>query len=146
MVSGIQFWWKWLFGVGLLLVVFGLILAFFNQSSVMNSLVNDRINPTFWRNYEELPEGYIRFQSWIYGVLGATLSGWGVFVMFIARYPFKAKEKWAWNCLFAGLLLWFLVDTVISVNFLVILNVIVNIILFLLMLVPLIASRKHFTT
>ncbi|MDH5680933.1 MAG: hypothetical protein OEZ36_05080, partial [Spirochaetota bacterium] len=73
MASGIHFWWKWLFVMGLLLVALGAVLAFFNQSSVMNALVNDRINPLFWRNYEELPEGFIRFQGWIYGVLGATL-------------------------------------------------------------------------
>ena len=80
----------------------------------------------------------------MYGVLGATLAGWGVFVAFIAHYSFKKKEKWAWNCILAGPLLWFVVDTAISLNFKVYFNAAFNTALFAAVVLPLWFSRKHF--
>ncbi len=85
------------------------------------------------------------FQKWIYGVLGATLAGWGVFVAFIAHYPFQQREKWAWNCILAGLLVWFVIDMAISLSFKVYFNVAFNTALFAAVVLPLWFSRKHFS-
>ncbi|NOX87731.1 MAG: hypothetical protein GXO77_01810, partial [Calditrichaeota bacterium] len=78
------------------------------------------------------------------GVLGAVISGWGVFLSFIAYYPFKAKERWAWNCIAAGFIVWFIIDTVISVNYHVGFNVVINIVFLLGVLLPLMFTGKHF--
>jgi hypothetical protein len=37
----------------------------------------------------ELPESTLKFQGWIYGVLGAAIAGWGTLIAFWALYPFK---------------------------------------------------------
>ena len=50
-----NFWQKWLLIVGIYLVVFGLFLTFFSQSSLMDFLFNKQIDPNFWAN-AELPE------------------------------------------------------------------------------------------
>ena len=47
-------------------------------------------------------------------MLGATVAGWGVFMAFIAHYPFRRRERWAWWCLVTGLLVWYLPDTALS--------------------------------
>jgi len=137
------FWQTWLFAVGLVIVVFGLALAFFNQTAAFDLLFNDRINPVFW-GIRDAPAEVAAFQQWIYGVLGATVAGWGVFLAFIARYPFRNRERWAWNCLAVGLLLWYTVDTALSLYFQVYFNAIFNTVLLGAVILPLAFSRKAF--
>ncbi len=135
-------WQRWLFIVSLIMSVFGVLLALFNATPLF-ALFDQQINPVFWSTVD-IPASAKEFQKWVYGVLGATLAGWGVFVAFIAHYSFKKKEKWAWNCILAGLLLWFVVDTAISLNFKVYFNAAFNTALFVTVIVPLAFSRKHF--
>jgi hypothetical protein len=142
-VSNFGFWQKWLFGFGIYVIVFGLMMAFFSQSRLMDIVFNDQINPTFWDSMGPSAAA-LEFQAFIYGVLGATMAGWGIFIAFIAHHPFKAKELWAWNCIATGMIVWFVVDTFVSIRFGVGFNVIVNTIFLLLVLLPLILTRKHF--
>ena len=67
------------------------------------------------------------FQRFVYGVLGMTVAGWGVFFIYVARYPFRRRERWAWTCIFAGITLWFIPDTAISAYFGVYVNVALNV-------------------
>ncbi len=62
-----------------------------------------------------------------------------------ARYPFRRRERWAWNGLLVGLLVWFLVDTLITLKYQVYFNVIFNVGLLVLILVPLVLTRKDMT-
>ena len=109
----------------------------------MNYLFNNQIDPVFW-GLTELPENSKRFQAWVYGVLGAMICGWGIFVSFIAYYPFKAKQKWAWECIGAGFIVWFVIDTVISIYYQVGFNLVINIAFLLFVLLPLLFTRKYF--
>lgn len=95
------FWQKWLFIMGALIITFGFAMAFLNKTSLFY-LFNQQINLTFW-DPEEIPSGLKEFQGWIYGLLGPTLACWGIFLTFIARVPFKKKEKWSWYCMVTGL-------------------------------------------
>jgi hypothetical protein len=47
-----------------------------------------------WSGTQVTPN-VINFWRWIYGVLGATMAGWGAIMAFLARAPFSRKEKWA---------------------------------------------------
>lgn len=138
-----NFWQKWLFFVGIYLAVFGLVLAFFNQTYVMDFVFNNQINSVFW-SANAVPENIIPFQSWVYGVLGATVAGWGIFIAFLAYYPFKAREKWAWNCIAAGISIWFIFDTSISAFYDVTFNVVFNVVLLIFIGLPLLFTRKYF--
>ena len=140
-----DFWWKWLVGVTLYLSVFGLVLAIFPQARIMDILFNNQIDPVFWPG-GLLPEAAESFQSWIYGVLGSVVAGWGIFMFFVVRYPFKAKEKWAWNCMAVAFTLWFVVDTILSATHNAWFNVVFNTILWLLIVIPLLFTRKQFAT
>jgi hypothetical protein len=142
-VFSFGFWQKWLFGFGLYLVVFGLIMALFGQSSLMNFVFNNQIDSVFWGS-RELSAAAAEFQVFVYGVLGATIVGWGVFLAFIAHYPFKAREPWAWNCVAIGVVMWFVVDTLVSIRFGVGFNVMVNIVFLSLALLPLLFTRRNF--
>ncbi len=135
-------WQRWLFAVGIVMSVFGVLLALFNATPLF-ALFDRQINPVFW-GAADIPGGAREFKQWAYGVLGAMLAGWGVFMAFIAHYPFKRREMWAWNCIFAGLLVWFVIDTAISLNFKVYFNAAFNTVLFVMVMLPLAFSRKHF--
>lgn len=143
-MKNFNFWQKWLLIVGIYLAVFGLILSFFNQTQLMDFAFNNQIDPVFWQA-ERIPENAVSFQNWIYGVLGATVSGWGIFMAFLAYYPFKAREKWAWNCIATGVAIWFIADTAISAFYQVTFNVVFNTVLLLLVGIPLLFTRKDFS-
>ncbi len=139
-----NFWQKWLLVVGIYLAVFGLYLTFFSQSGLMDFLFNRHIDPNFWQG-TELPENAEKFQGWIYGVLGAVITGWGTLIAFWAHYPFKTRERWAWNGLALATILWYCADTAISAMYGVGFNVVFNTVMFFLLATPLVFTKKHFT-
>ena len=142
-MKGFSLWQRWLFLVGLIVSAFGVLLALFNATPLF-ALFDQQINPVFWEAID-IPGGAREFKQWAYGVLGATLAGWGVFMAFITHYPFKRRETWAWNCIAAGLLLWFVIDTAISLNFKVYFNAAFNAaLLFAAVMLLLAFSRKQF--
>jgi hypothetical protein len=141
-MKSFQFWQRWLFVFSLIITIFGLGVALFSRTPLF-AVVDSLINPTFWKA-NPLPIGVYEFQGWIYGVLGATMAGWGVFLAFIARYPFQARERWAWNALLFGLSLWYVTDTSISLYFGVIFNAVLNTIIFTLAMLPLSFTHKNF--
>ncbi len=135
------FWQRWLFGVGLYLAFFGVVLALFPHSSLIDWAFNDHINPLFGLTQEGL-----RFQAWAYGVLGATMGGWGVMIAFMAHIPFKKKEPWAQRALLISLTFWFILDQLISGYHGVIFNVAFNTLLYGVLILPLVMTRKSFQT
>lgn len=90
-----------------------------------------------------MPAAASRFQAWIYNVLGATIAGWGVLVRYIARYPLRCGERWAWRCLAVAFGLWFIIDTGLSACFGVNFNVIFNCLLAAAIFLPLWKIRVH---
>ena len=142
-MTSAEFWNRWLLFAGWLLVVFGLLLAFLNQTQLFDVAFNRQIDPVFWPA-GVAAESIDSFQSWIYGVLGATVSGWGVFIVFLARYPFTKRERWARNCIAAGITLWYIADTSISLYFGVTFNAVVNTVLAGLVYTPLLETRQEF--
>jgi hypothetical protein len=135
-------WQRWLLTLGVSIVVFGVALALL-YSTPLFDIFRTQIDPVFW-GAGELTNGTILFQQWIYGVLGATMAGWGVCIAFIAAVPFKRKEKWAWNCLAIAVSLWFVIDTFLSWRFGALFNVVFNVLIFLATMTPLLFSRRYF--
>ena len=60
---------------------------------------------------EGTPRDYIRF---VYGVLGAVIIGWMTTVIAMVRGPLRRRETWAWWAVTGALVVWFLVDTTLS--------------------------------
>jgi hypothetical protein len=133
---------KWLEVCSILIIILGLFIALFNGTP-MFSLFDYQINPVFWNSTVPC-EGAKPFQGWIYGVLGSTILGWGILMYFITHYPYKNKQKWAWNCIFMSMLCWYLIDTTLSINFQVMFNALFNTVLFILVIIPLLMTRKQF--
>jgi hypothetical protein len=141
-MKNFRFWQRWLSLISWIVLIFGVGMALLNRTPLF-ALFDSQVNPAFW-DYNPLPVGVDDFQGWIYGIFGATMAGWGVFLVYMARYPFQMRERWAWNCILQGLLLWYLLDTGISVYFGVVFNAILNTIILILLLLPLFITRKEF--
>ena len=134
------FWQRWLVGVGALVALFGLFMALLNGTPLF-ALFNDRIDPVFWGG-QAVPQAGLAFRGWVYGVWGATVAGWGILVAFIAMFPFKQRQRWAWNALLAAVGTWYLLDTGISLYFGVTFNALFNTLLLALAGLPLFMTRK----
>ena len=137
-----RFWQRWLTLLSWMVVIFGMGMALLNRTPIF-ALFDAQVNPTFW-NLHSLPVGVADFQGWIYGIFGSVMAGWGVFLVHVARHPFQNRERWAWNCILQGLLLWYLLDTGISLYYGVIFNVFFNTGILVLLLLPLFFTRKEF--
>lgn len=136
------FWQRWLVVVSIVILVFGLLMTFTSGTPFFN-IFHRWIDPAFWAG--QTPDASARnFQAWVYGVWGTTLAGWGVLLTYIAVIPFKKREKWAWNCMAAGILTWFLLDTGLSLIHGVNFNVAVNCMILILAGLPLVFTRKLF--
>jgi len=134
-----KFWQKWLLVSGIIVSIFGISMVLNINSEKFNSL----IDPAFWGN--ETPNIQVRnFQQWVYGVLGATMAGWGILIAFIAAIPFKKKEKWSRNCIIAGILSWYILDTFISLKANVEFNAIGNTVLVIIILMPIFFTFTKF--
>ncbi|MEW5828497.1 MAG: hypothetical protein AB1846_06360 [Chloroflexota bacterium] len=137
-----SFWQRWLFTFSLIVVAFGMGMALLNRTSLF-AFFDSQVNPAFW-GANPLPAGANEFIGWVYGVLGATMAGWGAVLAFIARVPFRSRERWAWNAVALGLSLWYLTDTAISLYFGVVFNAAFNTLVFILAVLPLIFTRREF--
>jgi hypothetical protein len=138
-----NFWQRWLLVLSIVIMAFGVFMAIFNQSAIFE-LFNQQIDPVFW-GQESHPGAYAQFQGWVHGVLGATMSGWGLMLFFVIQHPFQQQEKWAWKAIAASLGFWYLLDTALSLYFGVNFNAVFNTLLLILVMLPLFATRADFS-
>ncbi len=142
-MTGFLFWKRVLFVVTLVISAFGLVLAFFNQSQLMDWAFNRRIDPAFWGD-GGYPAEFRAFQSWVYGVLGATVAGWGIVMAFLVHHAFRPENRWAWNAFAVGISIWYICDSALSWYWGAGFNVLFNTLLLLAVGVPLLATRRYF--
>ena len=86
-------------------------------------------------------QGYLRFAN---GIIGAVMAGWMMVIIMLARGPFRAGERFAWNAIAWPLLGWYVIDTTFSIAHGVWGNVLLNTGTALMFGMPLLASRRHF--
>jgi hypothetical protein len=134
-------WHKWLLAVCLIVIGFGLIMALLSWTPLFN-VFNGLVDDVFWQGGE--PAGLEQYRLWVYGMLGATMAGWGLTLAYIVLNPFAKREKWSWNAVAAGMAVWFVVDTFMSAYTQAYFNVGVNVLLIVLAGIPLLMTRKSF--
>ena len=143
-MGNFAFWQRWLVAVSVLVTAGGLGITLLAGTSIFDTVFDNQINPVFWDTKTTTPETE-DFQKWVYGILGATMTGWGIMLAFMAYYPFKTREKWAWTGITAGLVVWFIIDSTVSLLLGVTFNALaVNLPIFFLALVPLLATYPDF--
>ena len=67
-----NFWQKWLVGVNIYHVAFGLLLAFFGRSQFMYVFLNQYFDPIFLPD-NQISAGTMQYKNWVSSVLGAVI-------------------------------------------------------------------------
>ena len=70
----------------------------------------------FWQS-PQFPFEADRFRAFIYGPLGGTITCCYILLAFIARYPFKDKQRWSRNAIIVAFSIWVIIDSSVCVYF-----------------------------
>lgn len=142
-MTGFDFWQRWLVGASVLVTLFGLLMVAFSGTEIFAPF-NQRIDPVFWSS-DLIPASARAFSTWVYAVWGATIAGWGLLIIHVVWFPIQSRERWAWQALTRALIVWYVLDTGLSLNLGVVFNALFNTLVLFLLGVPLLFSRRHFT-
>lgn len=138
-----QFWQRWLVIASVFFCAFGVVVAVFPDAFFL-ALWTDAVANTFYGGTE--PEAAAHFRSFMMGPLGGTIAGSYVLQTFVAAIPFARREPWAWWATLSAMLLWFIVDSSLSLLHGAAFNVwMINAMPLLIFLPPLIATRSAFS-
>lgn len=126
-----QFWWQWLYYSSLLFAVSGLILALYGNNPLFAPY--HRMLASIFFNQDTFPEGTQALYVFILGPMGATIAGIYLLLAYIARYPFRRKEKWARNAIVVSFSIWFITDAIVAITYGVLIH---SLVIHLLVSVP----------
>lgn len=137
------FWTHWLLAVTVLGVGVGIVLF---ATTLIQSAVGGFYYEAFLGTgtYSALEEAPLRFQQFLYGVMGAIMAAWMLALAFIIHIPFRNGEKWAWYAVDASLVLWFIGDSYVSVITGFDVHVLINLALLIMMSLPLVMTFRRF--
>jgi len=79
----------------------------------------------------------------VQGVLGATMVGWGVTMVLVARYAFSEGKPELLRLILYGLLVWAPIDMTVSIYYGAWFNVVLNIAILALAGIPLVLAERH---
>lgn len=135
-----KFWRNWLLAVCGLVVAFGLAIALLSWSPLF-AVFDSLVYGVFWPGSAPDPAAK-SFMLFAYGMLGATMAGWGITLAYIVANPFSRREPWARDAIALGLAVWFIVDTLMTAYTEAYFNMGVNVLLIVLAGLPMLATRR----
>jgi len=110
-----QFWQQWLFYTSLLFALFGVVFAIYGDN-ILFQPYNQALARIFW-NSPEIPSDIKPFRAFIWAPLGGTIACCYILLAYIAKYPFKKREAWARNCIFAAFSTWVVLDSGVCIYY-----------------------------
>lgn len=133
---------RWLLVGSIFFALFGVAAALLGNTALFG-VYTAQIDRLFWPG--GAPEGALAFRGFIFGPLGGTIAGSYAMMAAIVAYPFRRRELWAWHALVWSHVLWFVVDSAVSVAYGAYFNVwMINLAPLILLGVPLLLSRPYF--
>ncbi len=137
-----EFWYKCLLGVSIFNILIGLFIAL-DPNSFLFSYHTEAIADTFFDGY--LPEEAQHLRTFLFGIIGGTIAGYFFLQTCIVWIPFYRKELWAWQSILGAMVLWFIIDSCMSIYHRAYFNVwMINIWSLLLTTVPLVMTYRNF--
>lgn len=130
----------WLAGVGALMVIGGVALTLLVNTPLLRPIV-DLLERPFWTEPTSTERDY---RTFVYGVAGGTMAGWGVAVVLLASQGFPTRQAWVWWALTLGVAVWYALDTGRSIRHRVHLNAALNTLLLVAAAIPLALSFGEF--
>jgi len=138
------FWQKWLYYTSIAFALAGISFALFGNNFLFQPY-NKMLAQLFW-NTAEFPAEANQFRAFIYGPLGGTIACCYILLAFIARYPFKNKERWARNAIIFAFTVWVLIDSSVCIYFGAYPQIyFINLFSITIKALPIIFTWKHFS-
>jgi hypothetical protein len=137
------FWQKWLVIINCIAIIMGFFLPFVSTVDFIAEGYNHALAEAFFAQ-KTLHEDVFVYNQWVWAMLGAVIMGWSICMLFIALYPFKNRDKWAWWCIGVSLIVTFIVDIGFSVYFNFHMEIIIALSWFLPGIIAIIATHKDF--
>lgn len=142
-MNNFSFWQKWLTWANVLGLIIGLLVAFF-PFSIFFDLHHSKTQDVFFEG-QAMPENIRLLIRWLFGIIGGTIAGYHLLMIYVSEYAFSLKQKWAWRACLYSIIAWFLIDSSLSIYFGAIHNVyLINLAGLVMILLPLINTRKYF--
>ncbi len=136
------FWRRWMLLIALILILMGLMTSF--TPLIQNSTGAIYYNQFFdFDAYANISTGDLRFQTFLYGVMGAVLTSWGLLLAFLIAFPLRQGQKWAWYAITLSILVWFVGDGYASVSTGFAIHALINVPVLVLMGIPLLATYRQ---
>ncbi|MFC2137596.1 hypothetical protein ACFLTE_05420 [Bacteroidota bacterium] len=138
-----NFWKKYFIVISYIIIGIGIYVAFLKSTPLYRPF-NYLVDPAFW------PEGIrnestITYKHFVYSLMGACMIVWGIFLFYIIKNAYDSHKKWVWQSLFITTILWFIIDEFYSALYEVYYNVLFNAVLFIIIIIPIIKTKKYFT-
>ena len=130
-----KFWTVWLMVAAFTMSAFGVLMVLFVGTPLFGGLT-EQIDQAFWPS-GPAAAGLLEYQRWVYGVWGATVTGFGVLAALVGGNAFARQDRWARDALVVAVLLWYLMDTIVSLTFRVWVNAAFNTFVLALFALPL---------
>lgn len=131
----------WLITVSIAVIVAGIIFAliapYFIQS--IQDVFYHSFNDQSITSINSLDKSHV---NWIYAVLGGSLAGWGMMILSLSLNLLKENNKGIWNTILFSVITWFVIDTIITVKYMVVPHLILNITILLAVLIQYIGNTK----
>jgi hypothetical protein len=138
------FWQKWLVYTSLVFAIAGIAFALLGNNFLFKPY-NTMLAKLFWGSSKFPPEAD-QFRTFIYAPLGGTMACCYILLAFIARYPFKNKQRWARNAIIVAFSVWALIDSGVCIYFGVYAQVyLINAFSITIKALPIIFTWKHFS-
>ena len=139
--TNLNFWWRWLVAADTIVIVFGA------AQSLLPNLVRQGFSLMVFGSasyVDTFPQDAIRYITLTHAVMGATMIGWGISMMYTLFTQFRAGEWIGWLSPVVALTLWYIPDTVMSIATGFWQNAVLNTIFLALFAIPLAATYQTF--
>lgn len=138
-----NFWQKWMTYVNIMMVIIGVVVAFANETFLFSYY--DTLTTKNVLNGQEMDMETRNLKMWLFGIIGGSIVGFHLLIVFVSEFAFKKKERWAYWAILLSVLLWFIIDSSISVVYGAFHNVLlVNLFAIILVGLPLIFTYNNF--
>ena len=132
------FWQNWLRVASLILVAYGVMMALVMlppMQDPMRWMIDLVLEPSAAAG-PALSERAV----FITGIAGAMLMGWGLLIYFVATHGMKSGADWAGRAILTSLLVWFVVDNIVSYEVGAYMNIASNTVFAIIFAVPFVAG------
>ena len=136
-----HFWQNWLRVASVLLILFGAATAMVIVPALAG-LSQSFIATVFWPAALADTE-FTTVAAFATGLAGAITMGWGTMIYIAVTHGLTEPHGWVRRAIIGGLLVWFLVDNLVSVTLGAYLNVAGNTVLAIAFLLPFLAERQR---